>query len=148
MCSHMVAHICPYREQRALSFVIASATDMGLAEIPDHDRTVHGGDDLAQREPVGRPGQDVTPAHTPFGPDEASALQREQDLLEVRLRQPGALGNVTYRGWLVPFVQRKGQQGTARIIATRRYPHTTNLLRTRSTFVPLCAIVPIRRAFS
>ena len=86
MRSHVVAHICPYREQGALSFVVASTTDMGLAEIADHDRTVHRSHDLAERELVGWPGQDVTPAYPPFGPHKPSAFQREQDLLEVRLR--------------------------------------------------------------
>jgi len=50
--AHVVAHLGPNREQGALPFVVAGFPDVGLAEVPYHDRPVDGGHDLAQRELV------------------------------------------------------------------------------------------------
>ena len=71
---------------------------MGCAEVAGRDRAVDRGDDLGQGDLLGRPGQDVAAAHAPLGADQAGALEGEQDLLEVGLGQPGALGDVPHRG--------------------------------------------------
>ena len=55
------------------------------------------------------------------------ALEGEEDLLEVRLRQTGALGDVAHRGGLgAVALQRERQQRPARVVAPRRHLHPDN----------------------
>ena len=56
------------------------------------------------------------------------ALEREEDLLEVRLGEPGALGDVAHRGGArLVGVERERQQRPARVVAPRRDPHDGRL---------------------
>ena len=54
-------------------------------------------EDLGQRDLIGRPGEHVAAADAALRPYEAGALHREQDLLEVRLGQVRALGDLLDR---------------------------------------------------
>ena len=45
-----------------------------------------------------------------LGTNEAGALQRQEDLFEIRLRQAGALGDIAHRGRTVGLVERERQQ--------------------------------------
>ena len=61
--SHVLAHFGPDVEEDALSFVVAGAVLVGLAEVAGGDRPVHGGDDLAEGHLLGGPGEHVAAAH-------------------------------------------------------------------------------------
>ena len=70
------------------------------------------------------PGQHVAAADAALGAHQAGALQREQDLLEVRLGQAGALGDVAHRRRpVVVGVQGERQQRPAGVVAPGRDPH-------------------------
>ena len=60
-------------------------------------RPVDRGDDLGERDLLGRAGEHVAAADAALGPHEPGALHREQDLLEVRLGQVRALGDLLDR---------------------------------------------------
>ena len=97
MGSHMLADLCPHGEQGALPLVVAGPTHVGFTEITHDDRPVNGRDDLAERELLGIAGQDVAASDTTLGAHQSGTLQSEQYLLEVRLREPRAFGDVTHR---------------------------------------------------
>ena len=79
----------------------------------------------------GIPGQDVAAADAALGPHEPGALEGEQDLLEVRLRQAGALGDVADRRRpRLVRVQGQREQRSARIVTAGRDAHSDNLRRT------------------
>ena len=59
----------------------------------------------------GAAGQHVAAAHAPLGAHEPGALQRQEDLLEVRLGKPGAIGDVPDRGGR--GLRRRGGPATA-----------------------------------
>ncbi len=104
MPAHVVAYVGPHTEQDALTFVVARAVLMGSAEVAGYDRPVDGADDLAERDVVGRAGQDVAPAHAPLRSDQPGTLERQQDLLEVGLGQARALSDVAHRGRGAPVL--------------------------------------------
>ncbi len=57
-------------------------------------------------------------------PGRPKTLQRKEDLLEVRLRQAGSVGDITHRGRaLVVAVQGKRQQRATRIVTACRNLH-------------------------
>jgi len=88
--------------------VVAGAVLVRLAEVTGDDGAVDGADDLRQRDLARRPGQDVAAADAALRPHEAGALEREQDLLEVRLGERGPLGDVANRrGTLALRVERQ-----------------------------------------
>ena len=95
---HVLAHVGPHGQQDALALVVAGPVLVGDAEVARHDGPVDGRDDLGERDLLGRAGQHVAAADAPLGPDEAGTLQGEEDLLEVGLGEPGALGDVPDRG--------------------------------------------------
>ena len=82
------------------------------------------------------PGQDVATADAALRTHQPGALEGEEDLLEVWLRQAGALGDVAHgrRPGLVG-VQGERQQRPARIVTTGRHAHTDNLGRRRATVI-------------
>jgi len=90
----VLADVGPDREQDALTFVVAGAVLVRLAEVADHDRSVNGAHDLAEGYLFRPAGKHVAAADAALGPDEAGALQCQQDLLEIRLRKARALGDV------------------------------------------------------
>jgi hypothetical protein len=121
---HVLAYLGPDREQGALALVVAGTAGVRFAEVPYRDRAVHRGHDLAERQLVWCPGEHVTAADASFRPDQARPLQRKEDLLEVRLGEPGPVGYVPHRSGLVAAVEGQGQQRPASVVATRRNPHT------------------------
>lgn len=83
---HVLPDIGPHGEEDALAFVVAGAVLVRQPEIAGDDRTVDSADDLREGDLARVPGEDVAASHASFGPDEAGALQREQDLFEIWLR--------------------------------------------------------------
>jgi len=106
--AHVGADVGPHAEEHALALVVARPVLMGLAEIARRDGPVDGAHDRAERD-LGRvAGQHVAAADASLGADQTSALEGEQDLLEVGLGEPGALSDVANRrGPLGIAVQRQ-----------------------------------------
>ena len=104
--------------QHALPLVVARAVLVGLAEIAERDRSVDRRDDLRQPDLGRRSIQDVATADTALGPHEAGALERQQDLLEVRLGQAGALGDVADRRRPLLVAQCQRQERSTRVVAS------------------------------
>jgi Type I phosphodiesterase / nucleotide pyrophosphatase len=100
MQAHVLAYFGPHREQHALTLVVAGTVLVRLAEIPGDDGAFNGTDDLAERDVLRGPSQDVTAPDPPLGSHQAGALQRQQDLLQVGLRQSGPFGDIPDRGGL------------------------------------------------
>ena len=114
----------PHREQHALALVVAGAVLVGLAEVAEGDRAVDRRHDLAEGDEARLPRQDVAAADAALRPHDAGALEGQQDLLEVGLREPGALGDVAHRGGAgLVGVERERQQRPARVVAPRRHLH-------------------------
>ena len=81
-------------------------------------------DDLGERDLGGRPCQDVATTHAALRSHEASALQGQEDLLQVGLGEARALGDVSHRrGPRLVGVERERQERSARIVTTSRHPH-------------------------
>ena len=93
---HVLAGCVPDGQQNALSFVAAGAVLVRLSEIANRDRPVNGGDDLGQLDVFGILCENVTTTDATLRSNESRALQREKDLLEVRLRKTRAFGNVAH----------------------------------------------------
>ena len=84
--------------------------------------------DLAEGDQARLPGEDVAAADAALRAHDAGALEGQQDLLEVRLRQPGALGDVAHRGGAgLVGVERERQQRPARVVAPRGHLHERGL---------------------
>lgn len=121
--AHVLTDVGPHGEQDALALVVARAVGVGLPEVADGDGAVDGRDDVAERDRRWVSGEHVPAADAPLGADEASALQREEDLLEVRLRERGASSDVTNRDRRVHTLQDQRQQGSAGIVPSSGYTH-------------------------
>ena len=78
---------------------------------------------------LGRAGEHVAAADAALRAHEPGALHREQDLLEVRLGEPGALGDLLHRRRAVGAVQRERQQRPRRVVAPGRHLHAGSLRR-------------------
>jgi hypothetical protein len=130
MVAHVLAHLGPDGQQHALPLVVAGAVLVGLAEVARHDGSVHGADDLTEGDLRRRAGEYIAPADPALRSNEACALQGEENLLEVRLRQPSALGDVTNRRrWGFARPQGEREQRTAGVVAPRRDLHVPMLRR-------------------
>lgn len=117
--SHVIANIGPYAQKHALSLVVTGAVTVRLAKITSDDRTVDRGHDLGERDRFGVSSEDIAASDTALGPDQSHALETEQDLLEVRLGESGALGEVPYRGWRgLVFSEGQTEQRPACVVAT------------------------------
>jgi hypothetical protein len=122
--THVVAGDLPHGEQHALSFMVTRAVLMRCAEIAEGDRAVDRRHNFRQPDLLRRSSEYVTPTDTALGAHEPGALQRQQNLLEVRLGECGALCDVSNRrrpGALA--MQRKRQQCPTGIVPTSRYTH-------------------------
>ena len=122
--AHVARRDVPDGEKNALSLVVACTLLMRLAEIAECDRSVDGRDDLGESDLTRIACEHVPAAHAALGPHETGTLQGEQDLLQVRLGQTGALGDVTNRrrsGRVA--VERQGQQGAAGVITACGHSH-------------------------
>src|SRR5918996_292093 len=98
VAAHVLAQHPPDGQQHALALVVAGTVLVRLAEVAHGDRPVDGADDVAQRDGGRFPGEDVAAAHSPLRADQPRTLERQQDLLQVGLGEPGALGDVPDRG--------------------------------------------------
>lgn len=114
----MGAGCSPDREQYALTLVVAGAVGVGLAEVAGGDRTVDGPHDLGEPNRVGLAGKDVAAADASLRANETGALQGEQDLFEVGLRESGALGDLPHGGRGGFGVERERQKGSGRIVTS------------------------------
>ncbi len=97
MMAHVIADLRPDREKHALALVVAGTVLVRLAEVACHDRAIDGAHDLSKGDLLGGPRQHVTASDAPLGPDEARALQGEEDLLEVWLREARPFRDVPNR---------------------------------------------------
>jgi hypothetical protein len=81
----------------------------------------------AESDRGGLTGEDVTAADAPLRSHEPCAFQGQQDLLEIGLRQTGALGDVADgRRPVAVTVKGERHQRTARIVTSRRHLHGRN----------------------
>ena len=96
--THVFAGCFPDRKQHALAFVVARTVLVRLAEVAEGDRSVDCAQNLADANLLSGAGEHIATADTALRSYQSGALQREQDLLEVRLRQSGAFRNVANRG--------------------------------------------------
>ena len=76
-----------------------------------------------ERDLLGRAGEHVAAADAALRAHQPRALHREQDLLEVRLGEVGALRDLLHRRRAVGPVQRERQQRTRRVVASGRHLH-------------------------
>jgi hypothetical protein len=106
--AHMVAHVSPHAEQDALSLVVTGAVFMGFAKVTGGDGAIDGRHDLGECYRFGCPGEDVPAADPAFGANESSAFEIQEDLLQIRLGESSAFGEVTHRGWRTVIIS-KGQ---------------------------------------
>ena len=72
---------------------------MGNTEVPGHDRSIDGGHDLCERDLFGLACEHIATTDPSLRADQASSLERQQDLFEIGLRQRRALGDVAHRRW-------------------------------------------------
>ncbi len=144
MVAHHLAGLGPHPEQDALPLVVAGPVLVRRPEVPDGDRAVDGADDLAESDRARGAGENVPPADAALGADETSSFEREQDLLEVRLAEAGALGDVAYRGGGgVIAMQRQREQGSAGVVAPRRDTHP-DMVGRRAGATVCCSAVQAR----
>ena len=121
MCSPASFHTAM---QHALALVVAGAVLVRLAEVAERDRAVDGRHDLRQPDVLRVAGEHVAAADAALGAHQPGALEGEQDLLEVRLRQAGALGDVAHRRRAVGVgVEGERQQRPAGVVAPGRDAH-------------------------
>ncbi len=85
MSFHVFARDIPNRQQHAMTFVITRAVLMRLPKVTKSDRSVDRGNDFRKANVLRRARKDVSAADTSLGLNEASTLERQQDLLEIRL---------------------------------------------------------------
>ena len=118
-----LSDIGPHGEQDALPFVVAGAVFVRLAEVTRRDGAVDGRDDLGQGDLLGRACQDVAAPHAPLRPDQAGALEGQEDLLQVGLGEGGPDRDVPDgRRGLGP-VQGQREQRPAGVVTPRGNPH-------------------------
>jgi hypothetical protein len=123
--------------------VVAGAVLVGLAEVAHGDRAVDRAHDVGQRDRGGLAGEHVAAADAPLGPDEAGALEGEQDLLQVGLGEPGALRDVPdRRGTGAAAVERQGQQRSTGVVTPGRHLHDLHCTACRRAIRSLCCRVP------
>ena len=113
--AHVLADVGPDREQHALALVVAGAVGVGLAEVAGHDRAVDGADDLGEADLLRVAGQDVAAADAPLRAHQTGALEGEEDLLEVRLGEARALGDVADRRGPAPSSRWSASESSARL---------------------------------
>ena len=114
----------PNGEEDALTLVVASPVLVGFAEVARLNRPVDGAHDLAERDLLGRPGENVPAANPPFGPDDSGAFQGEQDLLQVGLGKTGPFRDVSNRSRIrLSVVERQRQKCPAGVVPPGRNLH-------------------------
>ncbi len=120
----MLADVGPHGQQHALTFVVAGAVGVGLAEVAGDDGAVDRAHDRAEGDLVRFAGEHVAAADAALGADESGPLQRQQDLLEVGLGKPGPLGDVAHRrGPVLAGVEGQREQRSAGVVTAGRHLH-------------------------
>ena len=99
MLAHVFARDVPDGEQDAVSFVIACAVLVRLTKITKRDWAVGCRDDLRKQDVLCWSSEHVTATDAALRFHESGALEDEENLFEVRLRQSRSRSDVTYRGW-------------------------------------------------
>ena len=92
-------------------------------------RTLDRGHDVGERDLLRRVREHVAAAHAALRTHQARALDREQDLLEVRLRERRALGDLLHRGGPVAAPECEREQRAGRAVAAGRDLHPPMLAR-------------------
>jgi hypothetical protein len=124
MGAHVVADLAPYGEQHTLTFVVARAVLVGVAEVASLDWSVDGSNDLRQADLVGRAGKQISAANASLGLDEPCTFEREQDLFQIWLGESGAFRYVPDRLWSERVdMERHGQQRSAGVVTSGRDLH-------------------------
>ena len=138
---HLFANRRPHRQQNALPFVVACPVGVRLAEVTEGDWAIHGGEDGCQRDVLRVSGKDVPASNAPLGLHEARTLESEENLFEVWLGEPGALGNVAHRRRTgLVEVQRQRQQRPTGVVPSGRYLHAAHR---RCWVAPRCRVVSV-----
>ncbi len=96
MGAHRLTRDLPDREQYALALVIAGSVSVRFAEVAERDRTVNRREDLAQSNRLGIASEHIPAANSALRPDDAGPLQREENLLEIWLRERCSLRDVPH----------------------------------------------------
>jgi hypothetical protein len=122
--AHVFTDLRPHRQQHALAFMLAGAVLVRSTEVASGDRAVDRGHDLAEGDLLRWPGEHIAAPDAPLGADQPRALERKEDLFEVRLRQTGALGQVANRRRArLVGMQCERQECPARVVAAGGHPH-------------------------
>ena len=118
------------------------------------ERAVDRGEDLRERDRLGRAGEHVAAADAALRAHEPRALHREQDLLEVGLGEVRALRDLLHRRGRVGAVERERQQRARGVVASGRHLHppmrrTSARVRRRGparpvTVPPVTTATPVR----
>ena len=104
--------------------MIAGPVGVRVAEVAGHNRAVDCRDNLGQEDCRRLPGQDVAATDPTLRTDQASALQGQEDLLEIGLRKARLVGDLAHRPRVLAVaVEGEGQQGAAGVVAPRRDLH-------------------------
>ena len=82
----MSTYNVPDGKKYTLALVIAGPVFVGLAKVAENNWSVNGTHDLSQGNALGFPGQDITPAYTAFGSNQASTFEGKKDLFQIGLR--------------------------------------------------------------
>ena len=98
VAAHVLACRLPHCQEHALSLVVARAVLVRLSEISEDNWPVDSGDDLREANLIGWAAEYVSTADAPLRAHQTRALQGEQDLFEIWLRQSRSLGDVAHRG--------------------------------------------------
>jgi len=122
--AHVLADVGPHGEKHALALVVAGAVLVRLAEIPGHYGAVDRADDLAQGDLFRRSCENIATPDASLGTDEPGAFEREQDLLQIRLRKACPLCDVADRSRRDVLAKREGEQSATCVVPTSRYLHS------------------------
>ena len=125
MLAHVLADLRPDGQENALTLVVTGTVLVRQAKVAGDDRSVDRRDDRAQGDLLWRACQDVAAADAALGADQASAFQRQEDLLQIGLGESGSLRDVTHRGWAALLLtQCQREQRPTGVVAASRYLHT------------------------
>ncbi len=98
--------------------MVTGTVGVWLSKVTQGDRAVSGANDFSQVDFMRMPSEDVAATDPSFRTHQPGPLEREQNLLEVRLGQPCPFGDVADRRRpSFILVQCQGQQGTGSIVA-------------------------------
>lgn len=128
---HVFTGCLPDGQQHALALMVTRAILVGLTEVAKTDRPVDRTENLADSDFDGRAGKHVAAPDATLRSNETRTLQRQQNLLEIRLWNCRAFGDIAHRRRpLSRVVQREGQQRPARIVTLARNTHVLIVGRT------------------